>query len=79
MKITEVSVEVAPTSSYKGYCVTVKVGRQKYPLVYLKKPKPISEASFKAAVEGIEVTLPDGFEFELQKVEAKAPVKVTKK
>ncbi len=81
MKVNEVSVEIAPTSSYKKYCVVVKVGRKRYDFVHLNKPKVISGKSFDEAMEVIEITLPDGFEFELEpgEVEGKAPVKVARK
>ncbi len=79
MKIDRISIEAAPTLSYKNWCIVVYVGRQKYPLIYLNKPKVISEKSFNEAMEKIEISGLDGLEFELQKVEAKAPIRVAKK
>ena len=66
MKIDEVTVEVSPTLSYTNYCVMVKVGRKRYPLVYLNRPKVISKESFCQVMEMIEVAGLDGFEFELE-------------
>lgn len=80
MKIDEVFVEISPTLSYKNYCVMVTVGRKRFPLVYLNRPKVISKKSFCEAMEAIEVKLPDGFEFELEPdKETKKKVKVTGK
>lgn len=81
MKVDNVFVEASPTLSYTNFCVMVTVGRRRYPLVYLNRPKVISEKSFCEAMEVIDIKLPDGFEFELEpeKEKGKAPVEVAKK
>lgn len=81
MKIDKISVASSPTLANKNYYIVADVGRQRYPLICLSRPKVVDEESFIRIVEAIEAVLPDGFEFELQlkKENSKAPIKVAKK
>ncbi|MCP4280353.1 MAG: hypothetical protein GY776_10130 [Alteromonas sp.] len=46
----------------KSYVIMGQEGGTVFPLVYLRKPKHISQATYVKMVEKITLTLPEGFE-----------------